>query len=253
MEKQVIEGIEYLDLREHSDLLDTFDSWSGGPGCPVHGLADTGLLRVSDLERVETILDRAIIKLEEEEYILCDGTEDPAELGGLRRHLADLRALHKVLEAYLRDHPTRPVSAWDRWDRLPVGSLVASMDLETGEGYVEQRCFATGEAELRIDNPLRKAEQPYQAAVGGWFDTACLRVTDRGDLMFFVRLESGARSRSLVVRVWRDREGRVVMQTPEPLDDLLPLERVGPNRLRTLERGAYWGDEEPAREAPEPE
>ena len=125
----------------------------------------------------------------------------------------------------------------EAWEELEPCYLTLSVDAEenvTGEEPVEVLADPSGEVELRVCNAAGEQGYDYQEHPAGWFNSAAIRVYPDGEVRF--ALSIGDPRGALVVRAWRDGEGRVVLEFPQPGDSLphVDLERVSENRVRTV-------------------
>jgi len=98
MTRKNIDGVVYLDLSEHEDLLEPLDRWSRGPACPVHNLVVSKILRMSDRESICAVVRKALAVLGEDLYVMRDGTETPATLASLSADYRALEGLQRLLD-----------------------------------------------------------------------------------------------------------------------------------------------------------
>lgn len=125
----------------------------------------------------------------------------------------------------------------ESWEDLEPCYLALSIDAEenvTGNEPVEVLADPSGDVVLRVSNAARENGYDHQEHSAGWFNSAAIRVYPDGEVRF--ALSIGDPCGALVVRAWRDEEGRVVLDFPGPGDSLphVELERVNPNRVRTV-------------------
>ena len=93
MTRKTIDGIVYLDLSAHEEILAPLEAWSRGPACPVHNLVVSKILRMTDRESVYAVVSKALADLGEALFVMRDGTEDSAALAALN---ADYHALEEL-------------------------------------------------------------------------------------------------------------------------------------------------------------